>query len=614
MSQQEVIDAVDSAEEVADPLAQVVERALIDQASAFEDASLAVLAEVRRTAPAAYERARQSLKNAGVSVARLETAMQAGTPTATSADAKQADVLLELASEADLFHSPDGAAHADIRIGGHRETWPVRSSGFRQWLAAKFYNTVGGAPRSDAVSSAVNVLEAKAKIEGEERLVFVGVAAVAGRVYLDLRDASWKAVEVDWHGWRVLDEPPVRFRRAPGMKELPAPARGGRIALLRPFLNVKTEQDFILAVSWMLATLRGAGPYPVLMLAGEQGSAKSTCASILRAVLDPNTSALRSLPRNDREMFISAVNSHILAFDNLSGLSASMSDTLCRLSTGGGFAVRQLYTDTDETLFDAMKPIILTAIEDIIVRPDLADRAVFITLEPISDAARRSEADLWAAFNEVGGLILGALLDAVADGLRELPNVKLEKVPRMADFTVWASACEGNLWPSGTFVKAYLDNLQMAVVDVIDADAVACAVREFMAVRDDWDGTATALLQLLRPLAEPELVKAWPPNGWALANRLRRAATFLRKIGIDIKFGERTGKKGTRTIFLTRQVAETASAASAASAPAPRRAKVPPQADAADAADAPIGNSAAVNRVAADGDDNADRLILEWPR
>lgn len=136
----------------------------------------------------------------------------------------------------------------------------------------------------------------------------------------------------------------------------------------------------------------------MLVLSGEQGSAKSTFSAILRALLDPNTAPLRALPREDRDLFIAASNGHVLAFDNVSGLPAWISDTVCRLATGGGFAVRQLFSDGDEVLFDAQKPIILNGIEDIVTRPDLADRAVFLALEPIPEERRRSEHELWLAF------------------------------------------------------------------------------------------------------------------------------------------------------------------------------------------------------------------------
>ena len=371
--------------------------------------------------------------------------------------------------------------------------------------------------------------------------VHVRVGGLDGRLYLDLCDETWRAVEIDATGWRVIDNPPVRFRRAAGMQPLPVPVPGGSVEALRPFLNVRSDADFVLVVAWALAVLRNRGPYPVIVLSGEQGSAKSTFSAILRALLDPNTAPLRALPREDRDLFIAASNGHVLAFDNVSGLPAWISDTLCRLATGGGFAVRQLYTDQDEVLFDATRPVILNGIEDIVTRPDLADRALFLTLEPIPDDRRRPEAELWAAFEAERPRILGALLDAVVEGLKRLPETQLAKLPRMADFALWATACETALWPAGTFWSAYCGNRDEAVEGVIDADPIAAAVRALMATRTEWTGTASDLLDTLAEAAGERVAKAktWPDSPRALAGRLRRAATFLRKVGIEISFDAR---------------------------------------------------------------------------
>jgi hypothetical protein len=95
---------------------------------------------------------------------------------------------------------------------------------------------------------------------------------------------------------------------------------------------------------------------------------------------------------------IAANNGHILAFDNLSGLPFWLSDALCRVASGGSFAIRQLYTDCDEILFQAARPAILNGIEDIVCRSDLADRAIFLALGPISDERRRAERQLGQEF------------------------------------------------------------------------------------------------------------------------------------------------------------------------------------------------------------------------
>ena len=573
-----ILDAIDAAEEIPDPLDGLVEKSAEDPGAAFTPEVLDRLVALKAEDRASFEALRARLKKAGCRVTALDEAMAEESGDGGRGPT-QADILIDLAGAVDLFHSADGTALADILINEHRETWPVRTKGFRRWLARQFYEQTGGAPSSEALQSALNVIEAKAHFDGPERPVFIRVGDLDGRLYLDLGDEAWRAVEIDTTGWRVIDEPPVRFRRAAGMQPLAVPAPGGSIEALRSFLNVQSDQDFVLVVAWALAVLRNKGPYPALVLSGEQGSAKSTFSAILRSLLDPNTAPLRALPREDRDLFIAASNGHVLAFDNVSGLPAWISDTLCRLATGGGFAVRQLYTDQDEVLFDAARPVILNGIEDIVTRPDLADRAVFLTLEPIPEERRRPEAELWSAFEAERARLLGVLLDAVVEGLKRLRHTHLPRLPRMADFALWASACETAIWPAGTFWSAYCGNRDEAVEGVIDADPVAAAARAVMLERTEWTGTASDLLGALGEAAGERIAKSktWPDSPRALSGRLRRAATFLRKIGIEVSF-EREGRARTRVIRITAAGAESVperggaqpSGPSAPSAPRPK--------------------------------------------
>ena len=547
-----IADAIDAAEDISDPLDGLVEKTTTAPGSPFEPDVLERLAALKKDDRAAFEALRAQLKKAGCRVTALDEAIAEESGDTGGRGPTQADILIELAQTAELFHTPDSTCYADLDINGHRETWPIRAKGFRRWLARRFFEATQGAPSSEALQSALNVIEAKAHFDAPERIVHIRVGGLAGRLSLDLGEETWRAVEIDATGWRVIDNPPVRFRRAAGMKPLSMPVKGGSIEMLRSFLNVQSDADFVLVVAWALAVLRNRGPYPVIVLSGEQGSAKSTFSSILRSLLDPNTAPLRALPREDRDLFIAANNGHVLAFDNVSGLPAWISDTLCRLATGGGFAVRQLYSDQDEVLFDAARPVILNGIEEIVTRPDLADRAVFLTLEPIPEESRRPEAELWAAFDAERPRLLGVLLDAVVEGIKRLPDTHLEKLPRMADFALWATACETALWPAGTFWSAYCGNRDEAVEGVIDADPIAAAVRVLMATRTVWTGKASDLLGALGEVVGERGVKSktWPDSPRALSGRLRRAATFLRKIGIEIGFG-REGRARTRTITIT---------------------------------------------------------------
>ena len=212
--------------------------------------SAGALAALKKDDRAAFEALRAQLKSAGCRVTALDEAIAEESGDIGGRGPTQADILIDLAQSAELFHAPDGTGFADLDINGHRETWPIRSKGFRRWLARRFFEATQGAPSSEALQSALNVIEAKAHFDAPERVVHIRVGGLDGRLYLDLGDATWRAVEIDATGWRVIDNPPVRFRRAAGMQPLPVPVAGGSIEVLRSFLNVKSDTDFVLVVAW----------------------------------------------------------------------------------------------------------------------------------------------------------------------------------------------------------------------------------------------------------------------------------------------------------------------------------------------------------------------------
>jgi hypothetical protein len=472
-----------------------------------------------------------------------------------------------LGTPVSLFHTATGVAYADLEIDQHRETWPIRSRQFRAWLRRRHYERTGEAMGLATIRSILDLLEARAQFDAPEHAIHIRVASHEDRIYLDLADHRWRVVEVGPDGWRIMTHPPVRFRRAAGMLPLPMPETGGSIETLASFLNIQNREDQVLVVSWLLGVLQHPGPFPLLAIAGEQGSAKTVLSKILRALVDPNVAPVRALPREERDLMIAANNGHVLAFDNLSSLPGWLSDALCRLASGGSFALRQLYTDADEVLFQAARPTILNGIEDIITRQDLADRAIFLTMGSVRDEQRRPEAELWHQFELARPRILGALLDAVAHGLRMRDRIQFVRLPRMADFAKWVTACETALWSQGTFLMAYDVNRSRAVEDVVEADPVAACVRRIMAKQTRWVGTASDLATAVGGHHLAGRIADWPKNPRALAGRLRRSQAFLRTLGIEIAF-KREGGEGNRIIRMTSRVDFSPSAPSASSATA----------------------------------------------
>jgi hypothetical protein len=462
----------------------------------------------------------------------------------------QAELLTHLGEEAELFHTPAGEAYGCIGVGTHHETRSLRGKDFRRWLSRRFYDVRGKPPGAQALHDALGILEAQALYDGLEVPVFVRTAEWKDRIYIDMCNPEWQAVEITAQGWEIVSDPPVRFRRAKGMLALPRPERGGSLSRLRSIINVGEEENWILCESWLVAALRPRGPYPILVLQGEQGSAKSTTEKILRRLIDPSTALVRRPPREDRDLVIAATNSWVIAYDNLSFIPPWLSDSLCRMSTGGGFSIRELYTDSDEVFFDVMRPVVLNGIDHLTERADLADRALILHLPQIDDLERRSEKDVYADFERDLPRILGALCSALSAALERLPHTRLEGLPRMADFALWATAAEPALgFSPGTFMCAYQGNRAEAIQETIEADAVGAAILTFMEwleVKGEtrWTGTCKELLAHLEESVEARVKKSnkWPRNPRALSAQLRRLVTFLSESGVAIVFPP----KGTR--------------------------------------------------------------------
>lgn len=455
-----------------------------------------------------------------------------------------ASKLVALAQELELFHDQEGNGFAVLSVAGHKETYSLRSRSLRSWLSRRYFESGGRVAGSQAFQDALTVLEGRALFEGAERKVHVRVAGVEHAVYLDLGDESWRCVAVTRDGWKVVTDPPVRFRRTRGMLPLPLPVRGSA-SEIRRFVNVADEDAERLLLAWLVAALNPSGPYPILCLVGEHGCAKSTTSRVVRALIDPSSSPLRSLPRDERDLMIAAKNSWCLAFDNLSGIPPWVSDAFCRIATGGGFATRELFTDDGEAIFCAQRPVLVNGIDDLATRPDLLDRAIVLTLPAIEETARRTEEDFWRDFDAARPRLLGALLDGFSAALRNRASLKLEKLPRMADFALWASAAEPAFsWPKGAFLEAYAKNRGEASESGLETDPIAAAIRSLAAKNAPWSGSASALLEALEVhvLDSARKARDWPSGPKALTDRLRRLAPPLRAVGVHVKRGPRTGR------------------------------------------------------------------------
>lgn len=384
---------------------------------------------------------------------------------------------------ATFFRDENNGCYAKVNRGDHTEIMNLTIAGgrFKAWLIHAFEQHVT-TPSSSATSSAMQVLYAQALVDSPTEPVHRRFGATPDKemLVLDLCDDSYRVVVITKDGWRVTTESPINFVRENGMLPMPAPVTGGKLSDLYPFLHARNEIDKLLEVAWLLGTFHPTGPYPVLPLVGPAGGGKTTTQRVLRRCSDHRNIVGVAEIKDEHDLAIMAEKNHVVAFENLSRISPEMSDAICRLATGSGHSTRANYTDRDEVLFSACRPVIINSIESLATRGDLIDRAIIIDMPRINDHANIPETQFWTDFEAAWPKIMGAIFDAVVMGLSNYRTVQGGPTSRMIDFAHWITAMCPALGVSvAKWGEAYSDNRQNARLTEIEAS-------EFGAIFVEW--------------------------------------------------------------------------------------------------------------------------------
>ncbi len=463
-----------------------------------------------------------------------------------------------------LFRDARSIAWATIKTPKRADTVRVMSRRFESYLRGEFFSAANKTVRGEALKQAAAHFETLALFKGHTDEARIRVAEFDDAIYVDLADDAGRAVEITATGWGVVDQAPVPFYRPNGMRALPIPERGGKLQDILKILNLKRpEKDdadavdsFVLLGAWLCAALRPRGPYPVLVLRGPPGSAKTTAAEIIRSLIDPAKPSTRNLPDTERDLFISTDAVHVVAIDNVSSISPALSDALCRLATGGGYATRSLFTDGEEAIFEASRPTILNGLGAFVTRGDLQDRALTIELGLIEPSARRKKQQIDREIDETRPRLLGAVFDAVATGLKRAPNVNVAELPRMADFAHWGIACETAFANEGDFLRAWKRAAESALPDDLAADPFAAAIIDLLRVcpkKDDahiWEGAGKTLVDAINPEGRN---RDLPKSGKGVAAALDRSRPLLGRAGVTVRRLRRTGTERPFELKLAEQ-------------------------------------------------------------
>ena len=463
----------------------------------------------------------------------------------------QTQQLIEIAETGELWRTPDYEAYVTIPIGGHWENKRLRSADFRCWLVGRYAETHNkNTPTDTAVKSALDVLEYEAKSKPVHE-VYLRIARLEDRIYWDLGNEKWEAIEITAEGWRVIDRPQVKFRRTRNTDELPYPVTGGNLDELQRLLK-SPDEYWVLIRGWLLDCLKGQKPYLVLVVSGEQGSAKSTLLRCLRQIIDPLRKAeLSSLPRDERDLGVDGESEYCLVYDNVSYLPPWLSDALCRVSTGAGIKTRRLYSDDEQTIFGFARPLALNGIPDFAENQDLLSRSLVIQQPAICDTERQKAGEMDLAYAAMRPRLVGALCDMAVRGLREHRTIRLERLPRMADSATWITACTGDT----QFLDHLLENQTVAQEIALESSHTAeFLLRWLKSKGNQWQGNCKELLDGLRSLCrdcgEFDKLAELPKTPRALSGRLKRDAPAIRSLyKIDVRVGIQ-GAGGKRLVVI----------------------------------------------------------------
>ncbi|MGA5582738.1 ATP-binding protein [Streptomyces thermodiastaticus] len=451
----------------------------------------------------------------------------------------------------DLYAVPkDGPRIARLLRGGRIS--------LRAELARTYYGLHGKAASSSALADAMLAIEGRAQAEDPVPL-HLRVAPLGQRpedgLVLDLGRADGKVVTITCGGWSVApaaEDQPL-FRRSQLTQPLPVPEHGGSLKELRGLLNV-TDESWPLMVSWLVSGLVPGIPHPLLFLSGEQGTAKSTATKMLVQLIDPSAAPARSTPKDPDDWATAAVGSWVVGLDNLSRIPEWLSDAMCRAATGDANVKRTLYSDSDVTVQEFKRVLIVNGIDVGTLRGDLADRMIPVHLHRITQ--RRTETALWEAYTEAHPRILGALLDLLVAVLAKLPAIRKKAdrgeilLPRMADYgLIMAALDEVYGVPEKSILRDYLQQRTELAEEVVESNQVASQLLQFMKrmpARSDgvhyWAGEASELLDELTAQVGITNDK-WPRTPGALSGRINRVASDLDKLGVDIARSKSNGKR-----------------------------------------------------------------------
>lgn len=385
------------------------------------------------------------------------------------------DLLQVFLDGCNLWQNESAEPYCDVKLGANVKSLPFKSALLRAWIIHTLHQNYSSIPEKDMVNAIHDLLEAKARLFGVKYQTYARVCRKGQEIFVDL--GAGKMVHVTPNGWQVEDRRGIKFIESGNMIEQVHPREGGNIMLLRKYLNV-SDDDFKLLVFWLVGSYASSDSYAQLILNGPMDSGKSTTTELIRSLIDPAPRPTDSPPKDEGDVAALAKNNFVVAVDNLSYIPPWLSDSLCRVATGGGVGKqRKLYTDNESASFKALRPVILNGIPQFVEKSDLMSRCLMVPLQSV-DVSKRSE---WYngvknVFPNEKGLILGALMGALVVALRGEQDAFMDEMPRLISFSKCCIAAEEYFGWKGEFERLWNANAELKSVEFVSANGLAQAI------------------------------------------------------------------------------------------------------------------------------------------
>ncbi len=453
----------------------------------------------------------------GITLQAIENQIRLLTPEGQ--ERKYIDVLMAIGVEkSKLWHDPDGVGYATFEWDRHLEHHGLEQEGFLDFLSFHYgemnkmqigSEAITLRPKKKELDEAIYQLHGIARRK-EEKTPSIRYAYHNDALWLDLGDKDWAGVRITADDWEIVDRLDVPIVRGTGIRPLPRPERGGSISDLRPFANVRDDEDFVLFCGATAGLLCPFGDYTTTVFCGPAGSGKTTATLVMRRLVDPHKADTRPMS-GVRNLMLAGSNTRVVALENVRHIEDDMSDAICRLNTGTSHTERQLYTNHKEFMAKVHCPVLINGIPgNLAEREDLADRAVTFNFPLLGEKFQGKNA-FWRKFDLARPKLLGALLDGVVGALRvrrdfggdndaAALSLLSGRQFRFLDFAVWAeAACRAMGFDPGTFAEAYHSNRDYALRFLASNDTVCVGVARLMQNQDEWCGLPGQLYQEIKP-------------------------------------------------------------------------------------------------------------------